>query len=118
MFKKIFPIVVFALISLGSVSYAADPSFGLDTTAGKAQYSTNGTDIYSTISTVISLGLSLAGLVFLAIMFYAGLRWMTARGNEEFIDRAKSAMFAAIIGFILVTLSYGISTFVFSRLIK
>ena len=114
--------LILSLILLVTLIFGASPvlaqNFGLDATAKKAEYSTGSTDIYSTISTVISVGLSLAGIVFLAIMFYAGLRWMTARGNEEFIDRAKNAMHAAIIGFILVTLSYAISAFVFSRLIK
>lgn len=116
MLKKIFPTLVFALLVFGLVSPAL-AQFGLETTAKKAQYADN-PDIYVTISTIISVVLSMAGLAFLGIMFWAGLRWMTARGNEEFIAKAKSAMFAAIIGFILVTVSYGISTFVFSRLIK
>lgn len=51
-------------------------------------------------------------------MFYAGLRWMTARGNEEFATKAKDAMFAATIGLILVVASYGIATFIFSRITK
>ncbi|TSC83681.1 MAG: Uncharacterized protein G01um101413_951 [Parcubacteria group bacterium Gr01-1014_13] len=89
----------------------------IDATAKKAQYGT-GTDIYSTISIIVGVGLSLAGLVFLGIMLWAGLRWMTARGNEEMIAKAKSAIFAAIIGFILVVVSYGVSAFIFSRLIK
>jgi hypothetical protein len=112
--------LILSLVLLSALLFTASPAlaqFGLDATAQKAQYG-SGTDIYSTISTVISLGLSLAGIVFLAIMFYAGLRWMTARGNEEFIEKAKNAMFAAIIGFIIVTVSYGLSTFIFSRLIK
>ena|SRR3989344_5424067 len=116
MYKRL----VLLLVLLVTLLFAASPvlaqNFGLDATAKKAQYGE--TDIYSTISTVISIVLSMAGLAFLAIMFYAGLRWMTARGNEEFIDKAKHAMHAAIIGFILVVVSYGISTFVFSRLIK
>ena len=91
-------------------------NFGLDATAQKAQYSQS--DVYSFISTGISVLLGVAGLVFLVIMFYAGLRWMTARGNEELVGKAKNALFAAIIGFILVTASYGIATFVLGRLVK
>jgi O-antigen/teichoic acid export membrane protein len=117
MFKKTLLILGFALVILSAASPVFSQTFGLETTAKQAQYPDN-PDIYVTISTTISIVLSMAGLAFLAIMFYAGLRWMTARGNEEFIEKAKSAMFAAIIGFILVTVSYGISAFVFSRLIK
>ncbi len=117
MLKKIF-------LSLGIVSvmlFVASPAlaqFGLQATGDKAQYDTANTNIYSIISSTISVVLSVAGLVFLAIMFYAGLRWMTARGNEEFVAKAKEAMYGALIGFILVTISYGLSAFVFSKLIK
>ncbi len=93
----------------------AQSYFGLQQSADKAQYSDR--DIYSTITTVISVGLSLIGIVFLAIMFYAGLRWMTARGNDELAGNAKNAMVNAILGLILVILAYGLTTFVFSKLV-
>jgi hypothetical protein len=115
--KRLFLSLFFLSALLFSAAPALAQNFGLDATAKKAQYGT-GTDIYTTISTIIGVGLSMAGIVFLAIMLWAGLRWMTARGNEEMIERAKSAIFAAMIGFILVTVSYGISTFIFSKLIK
>jgi uncharacterized membrane protein YwzB len=117
MLKKIFiALGAISLILIFFVASSALAQFGLDISGNRAGY--RETNIYSTISTIISIVLSMAGLVFLAIMFWAGLRWMTARGNEEFIAKAKSAMFAAIIGFILVTISYGLSAFIFSRLIK
>ena len=115
MLKKIFLTIGITSLML----FAASPvlaQFGLDKSGSSAGYGK--TNIYSTISTVISVVLSVAGLVFLAIMFYAGLRWMTARGNEEFISKAKDAMFGALIGFILVSVSYGLSAFIFSSLIN
>ncbi len=115
MYRRIFIFLVFTLIILGPARPAL-AQFGLDKSGPTAGYGE--TNIYSTISTVISVVLSVAGLVFLAIMFYAGLRWMTARGNEEFISKAKGAMFGALIGFILVTISYGASAFIFSKLIN
>ena len=94
----------------------AQSYFGLQQSATQAQYGE--TNIYSTITTIISVGLSVIGIVFLAIMFYAGLRWMTARGNDELAGKAKDAMVNAILGLILVTLAYGLTTFVFSKLVR
>ncbi len=108
-----------SLILLVTSFFAANPAlaqFGLDVTGKKAQYGE--TNIYVFISTVISVLLSVSGLVFLTIMVYAGLRWMTARGNEEKVEKAKNAIFGALIGFILVSVSYGLSTFIFSSLVK
>lgn len=115
MFKKIFLIstFVFALFVVFSPALA---QYGLPATAERAQYSKG--DIYSTLSTVISTVLIVIGIVFLTIMIYAGLRWMTARGNEAFIDKAKDAMFGAVMGLILVSVSYALSAFIFGRLIK
>ncbi len=115
MLKRLIFSLILVLVALSAASPAL-AQFGLGETGKAAQYSTD-TNIYSTISNIISIGLSMAGLAFLGIMFYGGLRWMTARGNEELVTKAKDAIYAAIIGFILVTLSYAISTFIFSRLI-
>lgn len=115
MHKKLTSLFILISVSFFAVSPAL-AQFGLDVTGRKAQYGES--NVYDVIGTVISVVLSLAGLIFLAIMFYAGLRWMTARGNEEFIEKAKSAMFGALMGLILVTASYGLSVFIFSRLAK
>lgn len=117
MLKRIFISLGIASLIFFSNSPVLAQTFGLEDTAKKAQYATN-PNIYSTISTVIGIGLSMAGLAFLAIMFYGGLRWMTARGDEEKATKAKNAIFEAMIGFILVSVSYGISAFVFKALIN
>ncbi len=99
--------------------FSASPAlaqFGLEKTSEAAQYQKG--DIYSTLSTVIGVVLITIGIIFLTIMIYAGLRWMTARGNETFIEKAKEAMFGAVMGLILVSVSYALSAFIFSRLIK
>ena len=49
-------------------------------------------------------------------MTYAGVRWMTSRGNEELAARAKHTFEAAVIGIIITVSAYGISNFVLSRL--
>lgn len=117
MFKKIALSLLIVPALFFVISPAMAQNFGLEETAKKAQYSSN-TNIYSIIGSVIGVVLSVAGLVFLTIILYAGLRWMTARGSEELISKAKDAMFAAIIGFVIVSISYGLTSFIFSRLTK
>lgn len=115
MFKKVFFTLVFALAIFSSFSLVLAQDYGLKDTAEKAQYGDTG-DIYSMIGTVLKLGLSVVGIIFLGVMFYAGLRWMTARGNEEFATKAKGAMFNATMGLILVVAAYGLTVFIFSKL--
>jgi hypothetical protein len=60
----------------------------------------------------ISLVLSFVGVLFMILMIYGGFIWMTARGNESNVDRAKKIVTAGVIGLIIVFASYAISYFV------
>lgn len=93
-------------------------SYGLDKTAGAMGYSTNTSrsNIYAIIGVVVTAFLGLLGFVFFGLMLYSGLRWMLARGNQEFIEKAKSNLISAVIGLVIILGAYGITTFVFSRL--
>ncbi len=51
----------------------------------------------------------LLGSIFLFLMAYAGIMWMTAGGNEEQIAKAKKITKGAVAGFIIVLISYTIT---------
>ncbi len=68
------------------------------------------------IPIVIKMLLSFLGVLFLVLMIYGGFLWMTARGNEEQVTKAKNLITAAIIGLIIVLASYAISIFVMKSL--
>ena len=64
------------------------------------------------IGQIIGVVLAFLGVIFLVLMIYAGLTWMTARGNEQQVTKAKDLMRDAIIGLIIVLSAYAISAFV------
>lgn len=68
------------------------------------------------VSLVITIGLSLLGVIFLILMIYGGFLWMTAAGDEGKVDSAKSIIKNSIIGMIIVVAAYAISYFVISKL--
>lgn len=68
------------------------------------------------IATIINIVLSLLGIIFLALMIYGGFLWMTARGNETQVTKARDLITAAIIGLIIVLGAYAITYFVISRI--
>ena len=74
-------------------------------------------DIYLLVQTVINAFLSLIGVILLAYLLYAGYHWMTARGEEEKVEKAKDTITRAIIGLIIVVGAYAIWSFIFSNLI-
>lgn len=116
MFKKIFLGVTLCLVMIFAVAAPVFAQGGLQETASAAQYKES--NVFSLVTGIISLILAFVGIVFLAIMFYAGLRWLIARGNEEFVTRAKDAMLNATIGLILVIAAYGITTLVIRLITK
>jgi len=75
------------------------------------------TDIRTTISRIISYFLGLLGLVAVSIILYAGFLWMTARGNEEQVMKAKKTMTNGVIGLIIILLAFIIVQFIFRALI-
>ncbi len=72
----------------------------------------------ATAGRVINAGLSVVGIVFLVLMLYGGYLWMTARGKEERLEKAKNTLEAAIIGLIIALAAYGITYYVVSRIIS
>lgn len=69
------------------------------------------------IGTVISAALALIGAIFLVLMLYAGYHWLTARGEEEKVEKAKDTINRAVVGLIIVVGAYAIWQFIFTELI-
>ncbi|MCD4762301.1 hypothetical protein K8R32_05075 [bacterium] len=90
-------------------------AFGKNLTnaATEAQYKT--TDMETIVAIVIKSILGLLGVIFLVLMIYGGFLWMTAKGNEQQVEKAKNLISAAIIGLIIVLSSYAISVFIIKR---
>lgn len=58
--------------------------------------------------------LGFLGLVSVIMIIYGGYRYLTAGGNEESVEKAKTVIKNAIIGLMIVLLSYAIALFVFT----
>ncbi len=70
----------------------------------------------SLVGSVVNMILSVLGIVFFFIIFYAGFNWMTARGNGEKIEKSKEMIESAAIGLIIVLAAYAITNFIFSSI--
>lgn len=63
------------------------------------------------VGTIINGVLSFIGVVLLVLFIYGGWTWMTAGGNEEKVKQANKILSSAIIGFVLIFLSYALTNF-------
>ena len=117
-------LALFLFLSINNVLAQTKESYnfvgesGLNQSAVQAGYETgtNATSINSLIGLIINIVLSMIGVVFLAFTIYAGMLWMTARGNEQKVDKASTILRGSLIGLIIVIGSYAISYFLISRL--
>lgn len=91
--------------------------YGLSDFSQGAGYSTDNRDIYGIIDTIVSVFLSVIAIILFIIVFYGGITWMTAMGNDEKVNRAKDTIEAAAIGLAIVLAAYGMTYFVFNKLL-
>lgn len=128
MVKRIFFIFVLAFASLSfslnqAQAQATDPTTaGLEETANQVKAYENqtvGEDFLATkTGQVIGVVLSFVGVLFLILMIYAGILWMTASGNEQQVAKAKGLLINAVIGIIIVFSAYALTTFLGTELTK
>ncbi len=68
------------------------------------------------ISLIITIVLGFLGLIFLILIIIGGYQWLTSGGNEEKINHARDRIKHAVIGLIIIMVSYIITLFVISQL--
>lgn len=73
-------------------------------------------DLSTSSGKLIQKLLSAVGIVFLVLMIYAGILWMSARGNEDQVSKARNTLIAAIIGLTVIVAAYAITSFILTRL--
>lgn len=68
------------------------------------------------ITLIINYFLGLLGLVAVGFLIYAGILMVTAGGNDEQVTKARKVIMYAVVGIVIILLSYTIVTFVTSAL--
>ena len=116
--KKI--ILCLAIAGLIAVpSYVGAVNLGVDEVhkAGKTAGFKKATEttFAETVGQIVNAALSFVGIIFTVLMVYAGYLWMTARGEESQIEKAKNIINASIIGIIITLGAYSISNFVVGK---
>ena len=121
--KKIF-ITIFASLVIAyffsTVSFAAalglkdafTDSSGINKIAKQANYDTTlpaTPEFY--IGLTINLFFSLLGIIVIGLAIYSGILWMTARGDEGKVTKAKDTLTEVILGLLFIIGGYALSVF-------
>lgn len=119
--KKVFVIICF--IFLGGLFVATFVSAntaqqtaldGLATTNAQAQMSQG--DPAQSIGAAIGVLLSILGLIFLIIVIYAGIMWMTASGDSAKVEKARKMLIEGAVGLAITLAAYAFTAFVVNQL--
>ncbi len=76
------------------------------------------TTLAENIGRIITVLFSILGVLFTVLIVYAGYLWMTARGEDEQVAKAKNIIGRAVIGLIILMAAYSITRFVVPRVLE
>lgn len=92
-----------------------------DNSATKSSYLTNPlgtTDAPKLIGRIIKAALGVVGSLALLMLTYGGFLWLTSGGAEKNITKGKQVIVWAVIGLVVIFLSYAMVDFVIKGLTK
>lgn len=109
--------VIAALVALAilvpGVAMAQDTNFGLDQLSN---IELGRQSLVETISDIVNVALGILGIVAFIIILYGGFLWMTSKGDEKVIAKAKRVIIDGAIGMAIVLASWAIAAFVLNLL--
>lgn len=112
---------------LPAFAAAADPNTpdkgfagALNTSLGQAApdslKTAQGRELPQIVAGIISSLIGLLGVVLFLYLLYGGFMWMTAGGEEKKVKEAIQVIRNAVVGLVIIALSYAIANFVISKL--
>jgi uncharacterized membrane protein YwzB len=116
--RRLISFFLLAMALLPSLAFAqlSTDSTGLHVT-GEAVYQEPPADIGTYLGErIITPFFGVLGIIFLILVLYGGIQWMMAGGNDISVTKAKSTIVRALLGLIIILLSYGLTQFVFQAL--
>lgn len=75
-------------------------------------------DVRITVANVLKVFLGFVGITFVVLMLLAGYKWMTAGGNEQKVEEAKSTISRAAIGLVIVLMAWSVTQYVTACVLK
>jgi amino acid transporter len=108
--------------NLLSANYGLDATVGVKDDKLKQAFRVKDVDnndsfISSRLGILIGAALSFIGIIFMVLIIYGGLLWMTARGNDQQVEKAKNLITQSFIGLIIILAAYAITAYIGEQLV-
>lgn len=104
-----------------SAANVGDVISDLDKTAQNAKIiesPENAATVYGITGQIIFLLLGVLGVIFLVLMIYGGLTWMTAAGNEEKVKKARTTLVHATLGLLILLTAFILTNYVIFQILE
>lgn len=112
--SKLYASMILVTLS-ASTALAQDPFFNSPTGVTAPDAVAPGT-LGENVTRIINYFLGFLGLVAVAFLIYAGVLMVTAGGNDEQVGKARKIITYAVVGIVIILLSWTIVTFVTAAL--
>ncbi|RJQ30409.1 DUF4215 domain-containing protein [Candidatus Parcubacteria bacterium] len=118
--KKISKIKFALFILILSAGFMlSNNAWALDTGLAVLSQSGLGTrDLRVIVMSIVNVALGFLAVIAVLLILYGGFVWMTAAGNEQKIETAKRILVNAVIGLLIILLSFAITTFILNQLLE
>jgi len=83
---------------------------------GGSKVNVDGNTFLGSLIIIINQLITFIGIIFLLLLIYAGYLWMTARGNDEEVSKAKKITRETVIGLIIILLARLLTEFILSQI--
>jgi len=115
-FSGVLLIVVLVLFLCNSVPVLGiSPRDALNVVAERAGIQTKSNLSYI-LGQIFKKILGVLGLILLVLFIVGGVNWMTSGGSSEKIKKARALLINAIVGLIIILLSYSLVDFIIKRM--
>ncbi len=106
-------LVMFAVMGAGLLLATHIPEahaalIGDDNIQGVAEATNNATSARALARTIVNFFLFFLGLVATIMVIYGGVLYVTAAGNDDQVGKAKNVILYAIIGIVVILLSFAL----------
>ena len=102
-----FLLIVLAFLAVGHFANAAITVENVGGSLGLGN-----ADLKQTVVNIVKWALGLLGLVAVIVMLYGGFIWLTSRGDEKKIEKAKRILINGAIGLVIILVSWAIVLFI------
>ena len=110
-------LAVFVLAMLAAhICLAIDLKTNLTQAGTELGQTDDGTSLPQRIGGILKIVTGILGIIFVILVVYAGVMWMTAGGDAGTVKKAKDHITNGVIGLIISLLAYALTAFIVDQI--